>query len=250
MHVIVAFLIFLGFIISQVPDKNIKKTDETVNLKIEGAGGPVTIRENVIPLDEIQSRATVKQTYDYSCGSAALATLLNGQFNEDFSEKQIITGLMQYGDRSKIAQRRAFSLLDMKRFVQKLGYKGVGYTATIEDLRSLDQPGIVPIEIFEYLHFTVFRGIYKNHVFLADPWRGNISFSIKEFEKKWHKNVIFIVSIDSIKGFFGLRLTDEDLRFVDEDFTRKFIYDPTRDIGPPTDRKVDNVPGEYQIFKR
>lgn len=247
MHVALALLIFLGFLSSQVTMK--KEPVETINLQTAGPGS-TKIRENVIPLSEIQSRAIIKQMYDYSCGSAALATLLNAQLGENFSEKQVIKGMLQYGDRQKIEQRRAFSLLDMKKFVNKLGYEGAGYEAAIEDLRTLERPGIVPIEIFEYRHFAVFRGIYKDHVFLADPWRGNISFPLKEFENRWYQNVIFIVHPDGAKEFTTLRLSEEDLRFIDEDLALKMIVDPTAVPQATFDRKVDNVPGTYQHYKR
>ncbi len=49
----------------------------------------------------------------------------------------------------------------MKRFVEKLGYKGTGYKWEIEDLKTLGKPCIVPVEIFGYSHFCVFRGIFS-----------------------------------------------------------------------------------------
>jgi uncharacterized protein len=151
---------------------------KTLNVGIYSDGtGRVKVRETVTPLEDLNKHNVTKQTYDYSCGSAALATLLNFHLGEKFDERQVIQGLLRYGDSEKIAQRRAFSLLDMKRFVAVLGYKGVGYKAAYDDLSTLEQPCILPIKLFGYRHFAVFRGIYKDHVFLADPWRGNISFT-------------------------------------------------------------------------
>ena len=156
----------------------------------------------------------VKQQFDYSCGSAALATLLNYYLGENFTEEQVIQGLMEYGDIKQLEERRAFSLLDMKRFVTVLGYQGTGYTAELEDLKKLDKPCIVPIEFFGYRHFVVYRGIYGDHVFFADPFMGNISFTLSEFEEMWHRNIVFIVT-DGGVTMDALLLKEEDLRLVE-----------------------------------
>jgi len=39
---------------------------------------------------------------------------------------------------------------------------------------------------------VVFRGIYKGHVFLTDPWRGDISFIFDEFYDKWYEKVFLL----------------------------------------------------------
>jgi predicted double-glycine peptidase len=156
----------------------------------------------------------VKQQYDYSCGSAALATLLNYYLGENFTEEQVIQGLMEYGDIKQLEEKRAFSLLDMKRFVTVLGYQGAGYTAEFEDLKKLDKPCIIPIEFFGYKHFVVYRGIYGEHVFFADPFMGNISFTLSEFEEMWHRNIVFIVT-DGGVTMDALFLKEEDLRLVE-----------------------------------
>jgi len=137
-----------------------------------------------------------------------------------------------------------------KGYVKELEISGVGYKAQIEDLKTLNRPGIVPIVIFGYRHFAVFKGIYGGHVFLADPWRGNISFPVAEFEDKWYKNVVFIVHPDGAPELKALRLTEEDLRYIDEDEARRIIFDPTTDATRPVDRRIDNRPGEYQIYRR
>ncbi|MCK7511119.1 MAG: cysteine peptidase family C39 domain-containing protein [Desulfobacterales bacterium] len=119
---------------------------------------PVVLHQDLKPRAEFTDAHIVKQQYDYSCGSAALATLLNYYLGENLTERQIIEGLVEYGDKKQIEKLRAFSLLDMKRFVEKLGYKGAGYKAEIADLRTLGKPCIVPMEIFGYQHFCRLPG--------------------------------------------------------------------------------------------
>jgi uncharacterized protein len=172
----------------------------------------------VVPAATLLDRQVVRQSYDYSCGSAALATVLNFQMGETLTERQVITGLLRYGDKKAIIGRRAFSFLDMKRFVEALGYKGVGYSATVADLKELRTPCIVPITVFNYRHFVVFKGIHRGHIFFADPWRGSSSYSLEEFEQIWFRNAIFIVyPKNSAVALNALQLTEEDLRFLDED---------------------------------
>lgn len=247
MHVLAAFIITIGLYAGFHPINEAPKNE--LMITTDGADR-VKVRDRLTPIDELNKKNVVRQTYDYSCGSAALATLLNYHFGEDFDERQVIQGLLRHGDSEKIAQRRAFSLLDMKRFVSILGYKGVGYKAAYEDLLTLDRPCILPIKIFGYRHFAVFRGIYKDHAFLADPWRGNISFTQDEFLDKWYQNVIFIVYPEGAQEIALLTLREGDLRFIDEDDARKIIFDPTMNHSAPVDRRIDDRVGERQIYRR
>ncbi|RJQ83542.1 MAG: peptidase C39 [Desulfobacteraceae bacterium] len=183
----------------------------------------------VVPASVLLHGGLVQQTYDYSCGSAALATVLKYQMGEDLTERQVIAGLLRYGDKEAIASRRAFSLLDMKHFVDRLGYKGVGYTAEVKDLQELGRPCIVPITVFNYRHFVVFKGIYRGHIFFADPRFGNTSYSLEEFQKIWFRNAIFVVySKNGRSELSALQLKKEDLHFIDEDAANDilFTHDP------------------------
>ena len=113
----------------------------------------VEVRHIVKTGEEVQFEQVIKQAHDFSCGSAALATFLRYHLGEELNERQVIRGMLQYGDSEKIRQRRAFSMLDMKKFVTVLGYKGVGYKAEIEDLETLGdletaEPQIIKVSKF------------------------------------------------------------------------------------------------------
>lgn len=185
----------------------------------------VSMHPPVVPASALNNHNVIKQSFDYSCGSAALATVLNYQLGESFTERQVIAGLMRYGDKDAIAGRRAFSLLDMKRFVDTLGYRGVGYTAAIEDLTTLGRPCIIPVTVFDYRHFVVFKGIHAGHVFVADPFWGNTSYTVADFEAHWYRNAIFVVYPRKEEfELHALQLKAEDLRFIDEDSARDIIF--------------------------
>jgi predicted double-glycine peptidase len=200
------------------PQRDIPKGELNIYPNMAGMQ-QLPLKQTVKPLSEFVFQNVVKQQYDYSCGSAALATLLNYYLGEKLTEQQVIQGLMQHGEADKIQQRRAFSLLDMKRFCEVLGYKASGYKAEFDDLKALTKPAILPITLFGYKHFVVYRGIYGNHIFFADPYRGNMSFTIEDFLAMWSQNIVFVVSSDTVRTN-ALQLKNEDLRFINFDIAR------------------------------
>ena len=247
MHIVIAFIISACLLASFHPV--IPMQENEINFEVGGADTPVLIRQQITPLHELQFSNITKQSYDYSCGSAALATLLNAYLGENLSERQVIQGLMEYGNKKKISERRAFSLLDMKQFVQKLGYDGNGYKADMKDLTELDVPCIIPIEFLGYRHFTILRGFSGNHIFLADPFRGNTSYTISTFEKMWYQNVIFIVDNKNTRTLSALKLTNNDLRYIDENTILDILTDYGPELPMPDEQKNNfTLPDDYQKY--
>jgi predicted double-glycine peptidase len=232
--VFLGFFVFLGLLSPFYPLQNVPKNEVRIVTGTQTV--PVALHQDIKIRTELTDAHIIKQQFDYSCGSAALATLLNYYLGENLTEKQIINGLVEYGDKKQIERLKAFSLLDMKRFVEKLGYYGTGYKADIADLKTLGKPCIVPMEIFGYQHFVVFRGIVQDHVFLADPYMGDISFPLEQFRKMWQRNVAFVVTDHDIVHS-TLMLKEEDLRFIDLDATRRAL-DTFR---PPSSVAMDNM---------
>ena len=221
MPVIVSIFIMIAFLGTMYPQPDIPKGEMQIYPNMAGME-QLPLRRTVEPASEFLYKNVVKQEYDYSCGSAALAILLNSYLGEKLTEQQVIQGLMQHGEADKIQQRRAFSLLDMKRFCEVLGYNASGYKAELDDLKTLNKPAIVPITLFGYKHFVVYRGIYGNHIFFADPYRGNMSFTVEEFLKIWSQNIVFVVSSDAVHTN-ALRLKNEDLRIIDFDIFKDVV---------------------------
>ena len=145
--------------------------------------------EGVTSLLEMRQRNVVIQKWDLSCGAAALTTLLNYQHGENLTEKEVAVRLMnrpEYIDHPELIQiREGFSLLDLKRYAESLGYKGVGLGKM--ELKDLIEkaPVLVPIRTNDYNHFVVFRGMRGNRVLLADPAWGNRTMLLDAFEEAW-----------------------------------------------------------------
>lgn len=204
---------------------------------------PIELRTDtrVEPLVEQKFRNIVRQAYDYSCGSAALTTVLNYYLGRNLGERQVMEGLLHYGESERIVQRRAFSMLDMKRLVTALGYPSGGFRATIDDLIDLDHPAIVPIQHAGFKHFVVLRTIRDGRVYLADPAVGNISFTLAQFEENWDDNVLFIVFPGSDKPLDYLELKEEDLRFVDDQTMTLLALQELPEFHESTERRIRNM---------
>jgi hypothetical protein len=131
----------------------------------------------------------VIQSWDLSCGAAALATLLRYEFGDNVTEKEVAHTLMrrkEYIDHPEVVQvREGFSLLDLKHYVEKRGYKGVGLGKL--DFQDLIEraPIMVPVDALGYNHFVIFRGVKGNRALLADPAWGNRTMTIEKFQRMW-----------------------------------------------------------------
>lgn len=207
---------------------------------------PITIK----PQSVIKFKNIVHQAYDYSCGSAALVTVINSYLGIDITEKDAMEGMMAHGEREKIVARRGFSLLDMKRYLATLGSEGNGFRGEISDLETLKVPAVVPIDYAGFKHFVVFRGIRDGKVFVADPAMGNIIFSVAEFKELWDKNTLFIVTPP--KGqepILKLALSTKELGVVDTDLIRSDVVLPQMDRVDNLQRAIQSNFGTFSLRK-
>ena len=150
---------------------------------------PVQAREPVKSLLEMRQERVVIQEWDLSCGAAALTTVLNQQFGDRVSEKEIARALIarkEYLENPNLVQiHQGFSLLDLKRVSETRGYVGKGYgKMSVNDLVER-APVIVPIIASGYNHFVIFRGLLRDRVLLADPAFGSYTMRIEKFEEAW-----------------------------------------------------------------
>lgn len=138
---------------------------------------------------EIRRENVVMQEWDLSCGAATLATILKYQYGDPASEKDIAKALIirtEYIENPELVKiRQGFSLLDLKRYVDNHGYRGIGYgKLTFADLVK-KAPLMVPVNFLGYNHFVIFRGVMEDRVLLADPGWGNRTMLRDDFENAW-----------------------------------------------------------------
>ena len=109
-------------------------------LNFPGAGGS-RLRVPVQSFSEIKFGEVVKQKYDFSCGSAALASLLSHHYGMPMTEEKAFEEMFKYGNKSKI-EKQGFSMLDMKNFLARRGLKADGFELGREDIVELGIPAI------------------------------------------------------------------------------------------------------------
>lgn len=146
----------------------------------------------VTSLREARFRTTIRQQYDFSCGSAAVATLLTYQYNVPTSEQTVFANMYVNGDQAKI-RAEGFSLLDMKRFLESRGFQADGYELPLSKLEEAQIPAIVLIVENGYHHFVVVKGVKGNRVLIGDPARGTRALEREHFEKIWDSSLLFVI---------------------------------------------------------
>jgi uncharacterized protein len=148
----------------------------------------------VYSLLEARQAKTVVQKWDYSCGAAALATVLTYEHGDKVTEREVAAGMLQKTDVQLVRQRLGFSLLDLKRYANSRGLDADGYgQLTVADLAGFG-PTIVPIEVRGQMHFVVFRGVMGDRVLLSDPAFGSRTLTVDQFQEIWTNGIGFTVT--------------------------------------------------------
>lgn len=148
-----------------------------------------------VPIKSMQATrfsATMRQQYDFSCGSAALSTLLTHHYNTPVSEAVIFEQMFIAGDQQKI-RREGFSLLDMKSFLAKRGFKADGFQLPLSKLIEAKLPAIVLLSEKGYNHFVVVKGAADGRILLGDPSTGTRTISLERFEAAWPSKLLFVI---------------------------------------------------------
>jgi predicted double-glycine peptidase len=143
-------------------------------------------------IKELKYRAVVRQQFDFSCGSAAVATLLTHHYSAPVGEKEVFLAMYVKGNAAAI-HREGFSMLDMKQYLDERGYRADGLYASLDDLARVGIPAIVLIEVNGYRHFVVVKGIQDNEVMVGDPAAGLKLYRRADFEKLWTNGIVFVV---------------------------------------------------------
>lgn len=143
-------------------------------------------------MQERRFRNLVRQHTDYSCGAAALATILKHAYHLNTDEATVIEGMMGVAD-PELVRQRGFSLLDIKRYVESLGMRGRGYRVNEERLKNLRVPGLVLMDVRGFRHFVVLKQVRDDMAEIGDPILGNRVVPLNEFLESWPSRAVFVV---------------------------------------------------------
>jgi predicted double-glycine peptidase len=162
---------------------------------------PVRDRDHIVQRrvwswQELKEQNLVMQARDFSCGAAALATLLTYYWGDPTTEQQVLVQMDDLLDNEETRDRilNGLTMTDLRRVSVKMGYEASVGELRFEELAEGKAPVIVVITIEGLDHFVVYRGHDGGYVYLADPIRGNVRTPIGEFVYQWKNNAVLVVA--------------------------------------------------------
>jgi len=154
--------------------------------------GGANLNIQVKSFAERRFNTVYRQQYDFSCGSAALASLLTFHFDDTVDEQSVFVDMFQHGNQEKIKQE-GFSMLDMKLYLERRGYRSDGFKINLDQLYSTGSPAITIINHNGYMHFVIIKGVDEDKVLVGDPAQGVKSVKRSEFEEMWGNRILFLI---------------------------------------------------------
>lgn len=164
---------------------------EAAQMPLAVLPGGAVVYKPIQSLRERKFSNLVQQKTDFSCGAAALATVLRQAYWLDVSEEDIIKGMLTHSDLNEV-RVKGFSMLDMKRYIETIGMRARGYRVSSENLKQVSIPVVVLMDIRGYKHFVVMQRADKNWVYIGDPVLGHKRYKFDDFVKGWN-GIIFAV---------------------------------------------------------
>lgn len=162
------------------------KTDDHANAVASVSNGTnETIDVSVTSWVDLPFQTVTRQAYDYSCGSAAIATLLTYIYGDTTPEETVFREMFNQGDQEKI-KREGFSLLDMRNYLSRRGYKATGYKLAFTSIQKYKVPFIALVNNEGYHHFVVVKSAGNGAVLVGDPAKGNVIYSSDDFAALWN----------------------------------------------------------------
>ncbi len=143
-------------------------------------------------MKEARFLRTAHQQYDFSCGSAAVATLLSHHYGDPVTERLVFERMYAAGDQQKI-RREGFSLLDIKRFLEARGLHADGFELPLQKLVDGELPAIVLLSENGYHHFVVVKGVLGARVLIGDPAGGTRAIARASFDAMWRSKLLFVI---------------------------------------------------------
>lgn len=150
----------------------------------------------------LRDQEVIRQEYDFSCGLAALATVLTYYFERPVTEAQLLDQLelpdsqslarqleregLPPTERERLQSLResGVSLALLARLARTHGLRARGVSLRPAALSRLSMPAIAYVEPGGAPHFTLIRGVgQRGQVQVADPSWGNRLFTADDFAR-------------------------------------------------------------------
>lgn len=165
---------------------------QAASMAIAALPGGTLVYKQVQSVRERKFVDLVEQKTDFSCGAAALATVLRQSYWLDVDENQVIEGMLANADHD-LVRTQGFSMLDMKLYVESIGMRARGYRIPADKLQDISIPVVVLVDIRGYKHFVVLQRTEKDWVYIGDPVLGHKRYTHEDFVKGWNGIVFAII---------------------------------------------------------
>jgi uncharacterized protein len=157
------------------------------------------VTSGVTSLRALRDAGVVRQRYDYSCGAAALATILTYGLHDVVDEEWLLRALLAPLADNELAalHRKGLSLLELQALARQRGHQAQAFRLSVDQLAKLSRPVIVFVRPGGHNHFAVLKAVRGDRVYLADPSLGNVRMPLYRFRDMWAdpsgRGVVFAV---------------------------------------------------------
>ncbi|MPY67921.1 peptidase C39 bacteriocin processing [Deinococcus sp. SDU3-2] len=140
----------------------------------------------------LRYQSVIGQTSDFTCGPAALATLLTHYYGRPVSEKTLTersVADMQARGKEVV---EGITLLSLRNALTTENVPSAGYKLTLEQLRGVMEAGlpVVANVVYPKGHYYLVLAVDDQNVLLADPSWGVRSQPIANFLNAWNGVVL------------------------------------------------------------
>jgi predicted double-glycine peptidase len=128
-----------------------------------------------------------RQRTDFTCGSASLSIIATYYYGKPIKEVAFTAAIRKTYSKEawNEVERNGLSMLDLKRAAEAFGFAAEGLKLSLAQLNELKGPVVVHLDKGFIRHFSVFRGIEGDRVYLADPISGNSREPLYRFLDEW-----------------------------------------------------------------
>lgn len=174
-------------------------------------------RKEVLSSQVLRFQHVFRQSSAYTCGPAALASLIAFYFGDDATEAEItLLAEQSDGQRGETSgERRGLSMLALKKAAEIKGYAAVGYRMTWDHVVAFLQRGAAPLLIHlpgPQPHYALLVALYDDFVFVADPSLGETIMHKDELLRKWEGIALYVTGDEAAMNRSQQRMATKTLQ--------------------------------------
>ncbi len=154
-----------------------------------------------VPYRPLRYTHVVGQADWYTCGAAAVATLLTYYYDDPATEGEILEVALKETEKSGKNPLKGLTALSLKRYLEGKGYRVRAYRVNLAQLADYFARGGLPVVAHvtrPQLHFVVVAGL------VDDPAGGRPKLLLAD--PSWGRRIVPLEALVTEKGFSGVIL--------------------------------------------